>query len=112
MPARWWRSPLVYFVLAKLGLQTRLHQSERQPDLAADRLCPRRGAAVRLPRIWPAIFVGAFAANATTAGTLETSAVIALGNTLEGLVGGALINHWSGGRRDLRYSRRAWPSSR
>ncbi|MGH6664360.1 MAG: MASE1 domain-containing protein, partial [Pseudolabrys sp.] len=49
-------------------------------------------------RIWPAIFIGAFAANATTAGTLETSASIALGNTLEGVVGGCLIGRWSGGR--------------
>ena len=49
-------------------------------------------------RIWPAIFIGAFAANATTAGTLETSALIALGNTLEGVVGGYLIERWSGGR--------------
>ena len=48
-------------------------------------------------RIWPAIFIGAFAANATTAGTLETSAVIALGNTLEAVVGGFLIGRWSGG---------------
>ena len=42
--------------------------------------------------------IGAFAANATTAGTLETSACIALGNTLEGVVGGYLIERWSGGR--------------
>jgi PAS domain S-box-containing protein len=49
-------------------------------------------------RIWPAIFVGAFAANATTAGTLETSALIALGNTLEGVVGGYMFERWSGGR--------------
>jgi integral membrane sensor domain MASE1 len=49
-------------------------------------------------RIWPAIFIGAFAANVTTAGTYETSAVIALGNTLEGVVGGFLIGRWSGGR--------------
>ena len=54
-------------------------------------------------RIWPAIFVGAFAANATTAGTLETSAVIAVGNTLEGVVGGYLIARWSGGAADLRH---------
>ena len=48
-------------------------------------------------RIWPAILVGAFAANATTAGTLETSALIAAGNTLEAVIGGYLIVHWSRG---------------
>jgi PAS domain S-box-containing protein len=48
-------------------------------------------------RLWPAVFIGAFAANATTAGTLETTLLIALGNTLEAVVGGALIDRWSGG---------------
>ena len=48
-------------------------------------------------RFFPAILVGAFAANAVTAGTLETSAVIAVGNTLEGVVGGYLIKRWCGG---------------
>ena len=73
-------------------------RSGRRPALPSPRCC------CSAPRIWPAIFVGAFAANATTAGTLETSAVIALGNTLEGLVGGALVNHWSGGRAYLRHA--------
>ena len=89
---------LIYFVLAKLGLQLASINPSASP------IWPPTGfalAAVLLfgPRIWPAIYVGAFAANATTAGTLETSAIIALGNTLEGLFGGALINHWSGGRK-------------
>jgi signal transduction histidine kinase/CheY-like chemotaxis protein len=50
-------------------------------------------------RIWPAIFVGAWVANATTAGSIYTSSAIALGNTLECLIGGYLINRWSGGLR-------------
>jgi PAS domain S-box-containing protein len=87
---------LAYFVLAKLGLQlASIHPS-------ASPIWPPTGlalAAVLLGgvRLWPAIFVGAFAANATTAGTLETSALIALGNTLEAVVGGYLIARWSGG---------------
>ena len=48
-------------------------------------------------RIWPAIFVAAFAANATTAGTLQTSFFIAFGNTLEAMIGGLLIGRWSQG---------------
>ncbi len=88
---------LVYFALAKFGLQLASINPSASP------IWPPTGfalAAVLLGgyRIWPAIFVSAFAANATTAGTLETSAVIALGNTLEGLAGGYLINLWAGGR--------------
>ena len=84
-------------MLAKLGLQLASINPSASP------IWPPTGlalAAVLLGglRIWPAIFIGAFAANATTAGTLETSAVIALGNTLEALVGGYLIERWSGGR--------------
>jgi len=85
-----------YFALAKLGLRLASINPSASP------IWPPTGialAAVLLGgyRVWPAIFVAAFAANATTAGTLETSAVIALGNTLEGLVGGYLINRWADG---------------
>ena len=43
------------------------------------------------PGYWPAIFAGAFVANMMTAGTALTSLGIATGNTLEGLVGAALL---------------------
>lgn len=46
-----------------------------------------------------AIFAGAFIANATTAGSIDTSLLIAMGNTLESLVGAWLINRWSDGLR-------------
>jgi hypothetical protein len=48
-------------------------------------------------RISPAVLLGAFLANATTAGSMVTSGAIAVGNTLECLVGAWLINRWSGG---------------
>jgi PAS domain S-box-containing protein len=87
---------LAYFVFAKLGLQLASVNPSASPiwpptgiALAGVLLCGER--------IWPAILLGAFAANATTAGTLETSAVIAVGNTLEAVVGGWLIGRWSGG---------------
>ncbi len=88
---------IAYFVLAKLGLRLASINPSASP------IWPPTGvalAAVLLGglRVWPAILIGAFAANATTAGTLETSACIALGNTLEGVVGGYLIERWSGGR--------------
>src|SRR5260221_5572867 len=38
-------------------------------------------------RVWPAIFIGAFIVNITTAGSVASSIGIALGNTLEGLIG-------------------------
>jgi PAS domain S-box-containing protein len=87
---------LAYFVLAKFGLRLASINPSASP------IWPPTGLALAAMllgglRIWPAIYIGAFAANATTAGTLETSAVIALGNTLEALVGGALIGRWSGG---------------
>ncbi|MBI3704174.1 MAG: MASE1 domain-containing protein [Rhizobiales bacterium] len=87
---------LAYFVLAKLGLMLASINPSASP------IWPPSGvalAAVLLggPRLWPAIFLGAFAANASTAGTLTTSVVIALGNTLESVIGGILIQRWSGG---------------
>ena len=83
-------------MLAKLGLRLASINPSASP------IWPPTGlalAAVLLggPRLWPAIFIGAFAANVTTAGTEVTSAFIALGNTLEALAGGYLIARWSGG---------------
>jgi PAS domain S-box-containing protein len=88
---------IAYFVLAKLGLRLASINPSASPIWPATGLAL---AAVLLSglRVWPAILIGAFAANVTTAGTLETSACIALGNTLEGVVGGYLIERWSGGR--------------
>jgi len=87
---------LAYFILAKLGLALASINPSASP------IWPPTGlalAAVLLGgmRLWPAIFAGAFAANLTTAGTIETSALIALGNTLEAVVGGFLIVRWSNG---------------
>jgi len=48
-------------------------------------------------RISPAILLAAFIANSTTAGSPATSLAIAVGNTLESVVGAYLINRWSGG---------------
>jgi PAS domain S-box-containing protein len=88
---------IAYFVFAKLGLRLASINPSASPIWPATGIAL---AAVLLGglRVWPAILIGAFAANATTAGTLETSACIALGNTLEGVVGGYLIERWSGGR--------------
>lgn len=47
--------------------------------------------------VWPAIFVGAFLYNYTTAGSFVTSLGVALGNTLEGAVGATLVRRWANG---------------
>jgi PAS domain S-box-containing protein len=85
-----------YFAFAKIGLRL----ASINPSVSP--IWPPAGialAAVLLggPRMWPAVFAAAFAANVTTAGTLETSALISIGNTLEAVVGGFLIRSWSGG---------------
>ena len=49
------------------------------------------------PRVWPAIFVGAFVTNQVTAGTAVTSLLIASGNTLEALMAAYLVNRFAGG---------------
>ncbi len=49
-------------------------------------------------RVWPAFLLGAFVANWTTAGSLGTSVLIAVGNTLEGFIGAWLVNRFARGR--------------
>lgn len=48
-------------------------------------------------RVWPAIFIGAFLANLTTAGSVLTSIGIAVGNTLEGVTGCYLVSRFADG---------------
>jgi two-component sensor histidine kinase len=87
----------VYFLIAKLGLAwASIHPS-------ATPIWPPTGFALAVVllfgyRIWPAIFMAALVANATTAGSIYTSTAIAAGNTLESVVGSWLINRWSDGR--------------
>jgi diguanylate cyclase (GGDEF)-like protein len=48
-------------------------------------------------QVWPAIFLGAFLYNFTTAGSLVTSFGVALGNTIEAAVGANLVRRWANG---------------
>lgn len=48
-------------------------------------------------RVWPAVFIGAFLVNFSTAGSLAASAGIAIGNTGEALVAAALIRRYANG---------------
>src|SRR5262245_20165243 len=88
---------LTYFVLAKSGLALALiHPS-------ASTIWPPTGFALAAVvlwgyRVWPAIFLAAMIANSTAAGSIGTAILIATGNSLEALVGAALINVWCNGR--------------
>src|SRR5213083_2682088 len=88
---------IIYFVAGKLGLMlASLHAS-------ASPVWPPAGIALAALlllgyRAWPAIFVGAFLVNITTAGNFATSFAIATGNTLEALAAAWLVNRFAGGR--------------
>src|SRR6478672_7369340 len=86
----------VYALAGKFGLQLALFHQSATP------VWPPTGislAAFLLLGywVWPAIFLGAFAVNVTTAGSIATSLGIATGNTLEGLLGAFLVNHFAHG---------------
>ena len=87
---------VIYFIAGKLGLMlASLHAS-------ASPVWPPAGIALAALlvlgyRAWPAIFVGAFLVNVTTAGNVATSLAVASGNTLEALVGAWLVNRFAGG---------------
>src|SRR3989440_1711836 len=87
---------VIYFIAGKLGLMlASLHAS-------ASPVWPPAGIALAALlllgyRAWPAIFIGAFLVNVTTAGNVATSFAIATGNTLEALVGAWLVNRFAGG---------------
>jgi TolB-like protein/integral membrane sensor domain MASE1/class 3 adenylate cyclase/Tfp pilus assembly protein PilF len=87
---------VIYFIAGKLGLMlASLHAS-------ASPVWPPAGIALAALlllgyRVWPAIFVGAFLVNVTTAGNVATSFAIATGNTLEALAGAWLVNRFAGG---------------
>lgn len=87
-----------YVVAAKLGLLLAfVHAS-------ATAVWPPTGIALAAllvlgVRVWPAILVGAFLVNLTTAGNVWTSLGIALGNTLEGVVGAGLVERSRGSAR-------------
>jgi diguanylate cyclase (GGDEF)-like protein len=49
-------------------------------------------------RFWPAIFLGAFVVNVTTAGTILTSLGISTGNTLEAVLAAYLVTRFANGR--------------
>ncbi|MDH2354170.1 MASE1 domain-containing protein [Bradyrhizobium sp. SSUT18] len=87
---------VIYFVLAKGGLTLASINPSATP------IWPPTGVALAAVLLrgywtWPAIFIAAMIANATTAGSVATAIAIATGNTLEAIVGAYLVNRWSSG---------------
>jgi PAS domain S-box-containing protein len=88
---------LAYFAAGKLGLALAVVNASVSP------VWPPTGIAFAAflllgPRVWPAIFVGAFLVNVTTTGSIAPSLAIAIGNTLEGRVGAELVRQFANGR--------------
>jgi PAS domain S-box-containing protein len=88
---------VLYVAAGKLGLRLAfIHAS-------ATAVWPPSGIALAAlllfgARVWPAVALGAFLVNVTTAGSVATSLGIAAGNTLEALLGAWLVNRFAGGR--------------
>ncbi|HTU00501.1 MAG TPA: MASE1 domain-containing protein, partial [Candidatus Sulfotelmatobacter sp.] len=87
----------LYIVAAKFGLHFAFVHVSATP------VWPPAGIALAALlllgyQLWPAVFVGAFVANITTAGSIATSVGIATGNTLEAVIGALLVNRFAQGR--------------
>ena len=87
---------LLYTAAGKLGLRLGIMYPSASPVWAPTGIAIAAFVVVGL-RVWPAIFAGAFFYNLTTAGSVVTSLGIATGNTLEGVVGAALVLRWANG---------------
>lgn len=88
----------LYVVAAKLGLSIAFVHPSATP------VWPPTGIALATLlvlglRFWPAILAGALLANVGITGWSLTTLSIALGNTLEGVVGAYLVVRFAGGRR-------------
>ena len=90
----------LYYVGGKLGLELAFYHP------SATAVWPPTGIALVALlllgyEVAPAILVGAFLVNLTTAGTVATSLGIAIGNTLEAVCGAFLVNRYANGRHAL-----------
>jgi len=89
---------LFYVVLGKVGLSF----ASINPSVSA--IWPPTGFALAAlliygTRMWPVVFAGAFLVNITTSGSVASSLGIALGNTLEAVIGTLLVNRYANGIR-------------
>jgi diguanylate cyclase (GGDEF)-like protein len=89
---------VIYFFAGKLGLSLAFVN----PNATA--VWPPAGIALAAfliggDYLWPAILLGALLVNITTSGSALPSFAIAMGNTVEGLVGAYLVNRYANGPR-------------
>lgn len=89
-----------YFVAGKLGLTLAVVHS------SVSAVWPPTGLALAVLllwgiRLWPGVFLGAFLVNITTDSSVGTTLGIAIGNTLEGVVGAWLVLRFAAGRNCL-----------
>ena len=87
-----------YFVAGKFGLSLAL------VNTSTTAVWPPTGIALAALlllglRVWPGIAIGAFLVNMTTTADLASSVGIALGNTLEAIIGAHLVNTFANGSR-------------
>lgn len=88
----------IYYLAAKLGLRFAF------VNTSVTSVWPPAGIALAAfvllgYRVWPAILGAAFLVHLSTTGAVLTSTGIALGNTLEGLLGAYLVNRFARGGR-------------
>ena len=88
----------IYYFAAKLGLRVAFINS------SVTTVWPPAGIALAAfvlfgYRVWPAMLGAAFLANVTTTGAVLPSIGIAVGNTVEGLLGSYLVNRFARGGR-------------
>lgn len=91
---------LVYLAAGKLGL------AFAAVNANVTAVWPPTGLALaalvlRGSGVWPGVLAGAFLVNLTTSGAFIASASIAVGNTLEALLGAVLLRRYAGGGRAL-----------
>jgi PAS domain S-box-containing protein len=87
----------IYFVSGKFGLKLAFIYRSATP------VWPPTGIAIASllllgSEIWPAVWLGAFLVNITTAGSVMTTLAIASGNTLEAVLAASLVKWVAGGR--------------
>jgi diguanylate cyclase (GGDEF)-like protein len=88
---------IVYVVAGKLGLRLAFVHASATAVWAPTGIA-LAALVLRGLGLWPAVLVGAFLVNVTTAGSVATSIGIAAGNTLEAVVGSYLVNRYARGR--------------
>ncbi len=89
---------VLYFGAGKLGLSLAFLNRSASP------VWPPTGMALAAIllfgyRVWPAILLGAFLVNMSTAPDVPSSAAIAIGNTLEAVLGAVLVQRFAHGVR-------------